>query len=356
MDGDLYFVVTGCQVEIIGDDAASVVRDFKGGPYPVLCASTPGFAGNGFRGYDLVMSALAAELILPRRGKDKKTVNILGIMPGQDVFYRGNIGNISELLGKLGIKVNSFFGDGETVSKIREYGGAGLNIVFSEKHGIETAKVFEEKHDIPYITADLPIGDSGTEDFLRAVAGPLDIKGADLERVIEEERRYYYSYFQRFLEIYGDIDLQRYAIVSADINYAWPLMYFLSEDLGWVPHLVVINEELDELSQKKYEKKYQKITSLAKPQVVFEQNTGQLLAHIKRSWPYNRNDKYYDALSPVFLIGSSLEGSTAQKIGAMFLPVSFPVTNRAILNRGYTGYKGGLSLAEDIFSALVANR
>jgi nitrogenase molybdenum-iron protein beta chain len=40
----------------------------------------------------------------------------------------------------------------------------------------------------------------------------------------------------------------------------------------------------------------------------------------------------------------------------MFLPLSYPVTNRAILNRGYTGYLGGLTLAEDIFSALVVNR
>ncbi|MDR3349549.1 MAG: hypothetical protein LBO03_08125 [Acidaminococcales bacterium] len=356
MDGDLYFVVTGCQVEIIGDDAQSVAGRFKGGKYPVLCASTPGFAGNGFKGYDLVLSTLAADFISPKAKKDKKTVNILGIMPGQDVFCRGNISNIVQLLGKLGIKANSFFGDGETIAKIREYGGAGLNIVFSEKHGLQAAQTFEEKHGMPYITTDLPIGDTGTENFLRKIADPLEIKDVDLETVINEERKYYYSYFQRFLEIYGDIDLQRYAIVSADINYAYPLVSFLSEDLGWIPHLVVINEELDDFSRKKYEKKYKNITSLAKPKLVFEQNTGQLLKHIKESWPQNRNDKYYNALSPAFLIGSSLEAGTAQKVGAGFLPVVFPVTNRAVLNKGYTGYRGALTLAEDIFSALVANR
>lgn len=36
--------------------------------------------------------------------------------------------------------------------------------------------------------------------------------------------------------------------------------------------------------------------------------------------------------------------------------VSFPVANRAVLDRGYTGYRGGLRLAEDLLSAIIAGR
>jgi nitrogenase molybdenum-iron protein beta chain len=356
IDGDLYFVVTGCQVEIIGDDAVGVTRRFKDGKYPVLAANTPGFIGNGFKGYDVVLSTLAAEFIEPKAIKAEKTVNILGIMPGQDVFFRGNIKGIQRLLKKLGIKANTFFGDGETIEKIRNYGDAALTIVFSDKYGIDTAKVFEEKHNIPYITLDLPIGETRTEAFLYKIGKQLGIEPAAINALIAEEKREYYSYLERFLDIYSDIDLQRYAIVSADINYAFSLTSFLADDLGWVPHLVVINEEVDDISKKKYELKFNQLTSEAKPKVIFEQHAGQLLNHIRKSWKHNTNEKYYDALSPAFLVGSSLEGSTAQKIGAAFLPVSFPVTNRAVLNKGYTGYQGGLSLAEDLFSALVSNR
>lgn len=356
IDGDLYFVVTGCQVEIIGDDAVGVARRFQDSALPVLAANTPGFAGNGFKGYDVVLSTLAAEFIKPKAVKAEKTVNILGIMPGQDVFCRGNIRGITRLLRKLGIKANTFFGDGESIEKIKNYGDAALTIVFSDKYGVDTAKVFEEKHNIPYITVDLPVGETRTEAFLRKIGDRLGIDTVTVETLIAEEKRYYYSYLERFLDIYGDIDLQRYAIVSADINYAFPLISFLADDLGWVPHLVVINEELDDIAKKRYEQKFNQLTSEAKPQVVFEQHAGQLINHIRQSWPQNTNDKYYDALSPAFLVGSSLEGSTAQKIGAAFLPVSFPVTNRAVLDKGYTGYRGGLSLAEDLFSALVSNR
>jgi nitrogenase molybdenum-iron protein beta chain len=63
-----------------------------------------------------------------------------------------------------------------------------------------------------------------------------------------------------------------------------------------------------------------------------------------------------DSLTPAFVIGSSLERDLALKIGAPHLSVSFPVANRAVLNRGYTGFAGGLALAEDLFSAAVAAR
>ncbi|BBB89517.1 MAG TPA: nitrogenase component 1 [Methylomusa anaerophila] len=356
IDGDLYFVVSGCQVEIIGDDIIGVARRFKNGVAPVLAANTPGFLGNGFKGYEAVLSTLASEFVEPKAVKDEKAVTILGIMPGQDVFYRGNIRGIKRLLKRLGLKVNTFFGDGETIENIKNYGDAALTIVFSDKYGIDTARVFEEKHDIPYITADLPIGETRTDAFLHKIGERLGIDPAAIKALIAEEKRYYYSYIERFLDIYGDIDLQRYAIVSADINYAFSLTSYLADDLGWVPHLVVINEDLDDLNKKKYELKFDKLGSETKPKVIFEQHAGQLLNHIRQSWKYNSNDKYYDALSPAFLVGSSLEASTAQKIGAAFLPVSFPVTNRAVLDRGYTGYRGGLTLAEDLISALVSNR
>ncbi|ADY57017.1 oxidoreductase/nitrogenase component 1 [Syntrophobotulus glycolicus DSM 8271] len=357
IDGDLYFVVTGCQVEIIGDDVLGVTRRFREGRDIVLAASTPGFLGNSFKGYDAVLSTLAAELVEKKEEKDQKTVNILGIVPGQDVFFRGNIKGIKRLLNLLGVQVNTFFGDGETIEKIKNYGNAGLTIVFSENYGIETAKVFEEKHHIPYITADLPIGETRTDAFLHKITSLLGLEQSAVKALIAEEKKYYYSYLERILDSYSDLDFQRYAIVAADSSYAFPLTSFLADDLGWIPHLVVINDQdHDDLSKKKYESKFNQLTSETKPKVVFEPQTGQLLNHIRHSWQYNHNDKYENALSPVFVVGSSLEATAAEKIGANFLSVAFPVTNRLVLDRGYTGYQGGLTLAEDIFSALVSDR
>ncbi len=356
IDGDLYFVVTGCQVEIIGDDAVGITRRFKDAKPPVLAASTPGFSGNSYAGYDIVLTTLVTDLIERKTIKAPKTVTILGIIPGQDVFSRGNIREIARLLNQLGIKANTFFGDDESIEKVRNYGDASLTIVFSENYGISTAIAFEEIHQIPYITADLPIGPTRTEEFLRRIGKLLDIEETVVETLIASEKRYFYSYFERILDAFTDLDFQRYAIVVTDTTYAFPLTSFLADDLGWIPHLVIINDDIDDIRKKDYERKFNRLDSETKPKVVFELHAGQLLRHIRQSWNYNNNDKYYDALSPAFLIGSSLEIDVAQKIGASFLPVAFPLTNRVVLDKGYTGYKGGLTLAEDLISVLVSNR
>jgi nitrogenase molybdenum-iron protein beta chain len=231
--------------------------------------------------------------------------------------------------------------------------------VLSDIYGINVAKTFEEIHGIPYITADLPIGETGTELFLRKVAETLQIDPQLVNAVIAEEKAYYYSYLERLLETYADFDLQRYAIVVADSNYAFPLLRFVSDDLGWIPYLAYISDILEDWQLEKVRSKFSEIQS-GTPNVIFDVHTGQLPRYIKESWKNNQEDnkegRYKDTLGPSFILGSSLESTTAQAIGGLHLAVSFPVTNRVVFNRSYVGYKGGLTLAEDIFSVSLGSR
>jgi len=354
LDADLYIVVTGCQVEIIGDDAVSVSRQFR--DKKVVGTNTPGFLGNTFKGYDSVVKLLIKEVIKQAPQKEEKTVNILGIVPGHDVFYRGNLDEIKRLLNLAGVKANTFFGTDESIDAISEYGKASLNIVFSEQAGIESAELLKEIHNIPYVLADIPVGPSGTEEFLRRIGRELLLDKEVVFRVIEDEKRIYYSYLERIVDIYSDIDFQRYAIVAADSYYAYALTRFLANDLGWIPHLTAIHDIYDEEARKLYLKKFDTLTSETKPEIIFEEHAGSILKEVRKSWPYNQNQKYYDALGPAFVVGSGIERSLAETIGAGFLAVSFPVSNRVVLSKGYAGYRGGLTLVEDLITQLVAAR
>ena len=89
MDGDIYVVVTGCMVEMIGDDVEAVVKDFAGAGKPVLSVSTPSFKGNSYYGYDLLLEGLIKQYVEPQKEKSENQVNILGIVPGEDIFWRG---------------------------------------------------------------------------------------------------------------------------------------------------------------------------------------------------------------------------------------------------------------------------
>jgi nitrogenase molybdenum-iron protein beta chain len=352
--GDIYIVVTGCQTEIIGDDAVGIAARYR--DQNVIGINTPGFLGNTLRGYDAVLSALVKSFVEKQENKDNKVINLLGIVPGHDVFYRGNIAHLRELLGKIGVKANTFFGDGETVESIKGYGNATLSVVLSETAGQITAKAFETTHKIPYVTTDLPIGPKASERFLRLIADKLGIEKEVVDRVVEEETNYFYSYLERIVDVASDLDFQRYVVTITDSYYAYPIVDFVSEELGWIPHFVSINDLQDKNQQEAYTRKFDNLTSITKPQVIYEDKVGLTKKKLRASWKYNNNEKYYDALSPLYIIGSVVERNLATEYGAGFLSVAFPVSNRAVLNKGYAGFRGALTLVEDLLTNLVASR
>jgi nitrogenase molybdenum-iron protein beta chain len=73
-------------------------------------------------------------------------------------------------------------------------------------------------------------------------------------------------------------------------------------------------------------------------------------------WPKPTGAKYDRPFSPAFVIGSRLDSEFADNIKAAHLAVTFPISNRFVLSRGYAGYHGALHLTEDLFSQLVAKR
>ncbi|BBB89596.1 MAG TPA: nitrogenase component 1 [Methylomusa anaerophila] len=356
VDGDLYFVVTGCMVDIIGDDSISVANRFRQQGKPVFAAETGGFKGNSFKGYDIVLNKLFAEFVEKNPVKDKQTVNLFGLVPIQDVFWKGNLNVLKALINKLGYKVNTFFGEGETIENLKKSAAAGLNIVVSDVYGIEPAKIFEETHGVPYIVVPLPIGPAGTEQFLHQVGAALGIERKFVDKVVADEKARYYGYVERLGDVYNDLDLQRYCVVVADANYAQPLAKFLADDLGWLPELVVITDVLSEEEQRLVVSRFNDFASGIRPKVVFDTDTTNVHKHLNSVWPRNNNARYYNSFSPAFVFGSSLDRDFAEAIGAPHLSVSYPISNRIVLDRAYAGYSGALRLVEDALGLLVGSR
>ena len=73
-------------------------------------------------------------------------------------------------------------------------------------------------------------------------------------------------------------------------------------------------------------------------------------------WEPNKNQRYYDSMEPIVVIGSIFEKDLAASINAPLVTVSYPITNRIVLNRSYIGFNGGLTLTEDILSSLITGR
>jgi nitrogenase molybdenum-iron protein beta chain len=356
MDGDIYVVLTGCMVEMIGDDIDAVVSEFADSEKPVIAVHTPSFKGNTFTGYELLFNALIKKYVVKQKTKAANKVNVFGIVPAQDVFWEGNLREIKRLLQRLGLEVNTFFGEHETLEDIKNAGNASLNIVLSPIHGLQSAQTFEEVHDIPYITTELPIGAHATEDFLRKIAEKTGVDKALTDKVINCEKKLFYSYIERLADIYNDLDMQRYAIVVGDSNYGPALTKFLSDELGWLPQLTVITDLLDDEQKEALASSLGSLKSGYKANVKFDTNATSVKKFITQVWERNRNAKYYDSMTPTVVIGSVFERDLANEFNYPLLTATYPITNRIVLNTAYAGTNGGLSLTEDLLSILVAGR
>ncbi len=356
IEAELYFVVTGCVTEVIGDDVRAVVGGFREEGANVIYAETGGFKGNSYYGYDLVLQSLFRNYVQRGIEKVKGRVNLWGVVPSMDAFWRGNLEGLRHLLEKLGLTVNTFFTADDSLPEIKKAAAAELNIVVSDVYGVEAAQVFSEVHGTPYISVPLPIGPAATDEFLRRVGVELALDSALADDFIERENKRYYEFLEPLTDCYNDLDLQRYAVVVGDVNYAAAVTKFLADDLGWLPELTVFTDQLQENQQGVLADRLAHLESGLKPQVVFETDTSEVIRHLNQHWPRFKSQKYYNAFGPAFVVGSSLDRELAQSIGAAHLSVSFPVANRAVIDRGYTGYRGGLRLVEDLLSAIVAGR
>jgi len=360
VDGDLYIVISGCQVEMIGDDiaaaAGSAAAGLGGAPYPVLAVQTPSFKGNSQHGYDLVFAELARKFVTRQSAKKAKTVNILGVIPGNDVFYKGNLAEIKRALSLIGVEANTFIGEGDTLDNFRDAGSAALSIVLSDVYAPLTAEAFKERHGIPFVREAFPIGFFQTAEFLRNTGAALNIDAKTIEAALKAEEEIYFDYFERISDTYNDIDLQRYAIVAADSNYAPALSRFISDELGWFPHVVMVTDPLDDSEKAALEKRFSGYASGLAPHMFFDTDAASLRHHVVDSWERNRNHQYYEPFGPPVVFGSVYERDYAEELGSPLLPVSFPVTNRVVFNKSYAGFRGGLALAEDAFSLLVSTR
>lgn len=354
LDAKLFVVTTGCMTEMIGDDVQSVVREFEDADTPVIAVNTPSFSGDAYVGYEIVLDGIFNGYVKPTEEKDPKLVNIFGVVPNFDPFFRGDLAEIKRILERLGLTVNTFFTPDQTFDNVVSASKASLNIHFSHVWGSSFVEKFRSIHGTPYFITDIPIGAVETERFLRELSKHIRISKKRLEKVIAEEKSGYYQYFAKTVDVITNSQFFYYSAVVANSNYALPLAGFLSEELGWHVEDIAVT---DILSRKRQDQILQAhAQSGLEAELLFEPNSKQIEWHLSKKHFRDHGDRYYDAHSPFFLLGSSIEKYSADTLGALTLAVSYPVRNRLIANRGYAGYRGALTLLEDLISVPLAAR
>jgi nitrogenase molybdenum-iron protein beta chain len=364
MEGKLYFVLTGCLPEVTGDDVPGLVAEYASRGIPLVAASAPGFKGDSYAGYGEVMKTIVAKVLKrksPKNGSKspgasgKDMINVWGVPPHFDPFWKGNLLGIKKLAGLLDLEANVFFGPEANLGTVRNAARARLNVLVSGIYGAEAAELFLEIHGVPFVSAPLPFGTAASERFLDIVGAALSIPKSLTRKAKAKARAERHAYLEPAVDLYNDMEIQRHALVVGDANYAFALSDFLADDLGWIPELVVVTNELSPEEKSRLENHRKKTGGTPPERLIFENRRAGIREAAKEIWG-GRGEKYRDPLTPVFVAGSSLERSLARELGASCLSLSYPVSDRAILAKGFTGHFGGLELTEDLIGACAAVR
>ncbi len=336
IDADAYFVLTGCTAGIIGDDIKSVVKEFRQQGLNVYAIDTPGFAGDGLLGYETAFKVFLDNIVEEGLEKQSNLVNLFGIMPYRDPFWFGNFEELTRILRRLGLEVNTFFTEHQGFENIRTSSSAALNIIVNPYLLKGAAEEYEKRFDVPYLRfPELPIGATETTKFAREVAKRLDIDSDLVEKVIKEEEDY--VYYQ--LASHGQIlDWNRFAVVG-DANLATGATRFLANDYSQTPEVVIVTEPIYRPEDK--ERIINQITNLEyanAPEVVFESDYYEIIKVLERHPEIT------------MLVGSSNEKEYCSEHGIHCCVSAFPIIERVIMNRAIAGYRGSLTMTEDFYN------
>ena len=340
MDGDAFVVLTGCTSALIGDDVSAVVQEFKGRA-KIAYAEVSGFKGNTYYGYDAVWEALAGQLVEPSR-KVRNRVNLFGVVPTQDIFWKGNLNEIKRLLELLGLEVATFYTRRQGLNTVLSASSAALNIVLSPYLARSAVETLEKRFGTPTLRFPyLPIGPTATAEFLTRVAGALKIPNAKLKTILAAEHAEVYDALTEAALSLTAFQLQKRVALVGDSNTVAGLIHFLADDLGHFPELAIVTDQPPEDVTKEIAKSITKLRYADAPEVLFLNDQEDSDAALRR-------------VKPELVFGSTLDKDIARELHATHLSVSFPITDRLILDRAYAGNRGSICLLEDIMTAFVS--
>ena len=340
--GDLYVVLSACVPEVIGDDVPAMVKEAREQQFPVIGLAVPGFRGHGWSGYATAARALLEHLsggleaaVAPG---DVIDVNLLGIVPGLDPGWDGELQEIETLLSELGLRSNRLVGYGQGVSAWHAASQARLNLVLSP-WGCEAAAWLQQRHGIPTVDFGwLPVGSLDSGLLLAQVGEALAIDSdivarararldARLRHVLRDAsaRGLLANLYHRTSVVGGG---------AAAVGQA----RFLAGTLGLQVQQVVITDTPPEALRPTL---VAAVREAAGPAVDVSFLTSRHAIELLLS-----------ACAPELIIGSALEERTAHVLGAAHVETAAPVIRRPRLGRSLTGVNGAVTLLEEILAEL----
>ena len=341
IDGKLYVVLNSCPSAMVGDDVDAMVREVQEQGEKVVDGLQAGFHGDVHYGYQQILTEIFQNLPKVENSgvqKEANLVNIFGIVPQKDLFFKGDLEEITRVLASLGIKANTFFGKEDGSEELLNAKNASLNIVFS-RWGNAPAEKLNALYNIPTLSFEsLPLGLEETAEFLKKVANALSLDFSPAEKFLEEEAKKLDYYFSSLLEIFYQNHLAKTVDIVGDEATVIKYANFLKTHFNAKIATAIITDFFPS-DDNPESAKAESLKNVAEKIFIAQDAT-----EIEKILRYTESN---------LILGSSLEESVAEKKGVPLLVVSYPAYHTVILNRTHAGITGALAVAEDFVATTL---
>jgi nitrogenase molybdenum-iron protein beta chain len=349
MNGSLYVVLSGCSSALVGDDAESVVRKYRSDGKPVVYVDAPGFKGSNLVGHELTVRAIIDRHVGAYSGRKRKgLINLWAEVPYFNTNWRGDTIELKRILEGAGFSVNVLFGpEAGGVEEWENIPKAQANVLISPWVGLDIVKHLADKYRQPWLHVPvIPIGEEATTKFIRDIVAFTGIDSKKSEMFIKKEASQYYYFLEHFADFFSEywFGLPSSFAVVGDSAYNAAISKFVADQVGLIPAKHIITDNPPKKYRESIRKIYMELSEDVSADVDFIED-GYLIEKKIR-------ETHFGAGVPL-IFGTSWERDIAKELGAILLEISTPVMEEIVINRTYIGYKGALTLLENIYTNTV---
>ena len=282
------------------------------------------------KGYELFFEAVTKNV--PKYDREMDIINLLGIIPGDDPHFRGNLDGIEEILRAAGYQVNRFFGTLTGTWEIENISRAALNLSFSGQ-GEAAAKLLQDAYNTPYLSYQgIPVGPAQVRQMLGDMEQQMGLTSGKLTSSVIRMEEYFQYYLKGICQSFYQRNYTKWIGMIGRESDVLSIGNFLKSYLGAGIRFAVITDGGRDLkrSAKMYDFTRKLYFSLSKEEIkmIVEENDIEIL------------------------IGSSEQRDVAKRKGISLIEYSAPLKNRAVLSKSYAGIRGAVSLMEDYVTAI----
>ena len=314
---------------IMGDDVDGVVHAMKEEiPAEIISLSTGGYEGPAWIGYEETLAELTRFMAPSKTENDK--VNLIGFKQ-DDVKSSADLLEIERMLKSQGISLNAVLTNSR-FEEIKNAPKASLNIVLGGD-GLESAKLMQEKFDIPYVITPYPFGLNNSIDFLEGVTRGLN-KEVNQEFIASEKEKIKEGIESIFFFLQGIYN--NTVAVIGDGARAFDLAKFLSDE-------ICLNVKVLAITSRNY-------ISLDKAK---DDDHFEILLMEPDRFEMNEEIK---SKGVEMVFGSTMEKKLAWELNVPLFRTFYPVIDGvSISDIPYAGFRGTPHLIENIINSVTHN-